>query len=48
MATLLSLLSLGQRSRTIRLTSFDYDVIVIVCDSLDLVTFRTFEIFTTE
>ena len=45
MATLLSLLSLGERSRTIRLTCFDYDVIVVV---FDLVTFRTFEILTTE
>ena len=45
MATLLSFLSLGVHSRTIRLTCFDYDVIVVV---FDLVTFRTFEIFTTE
>ena len=32
MATLLSLLSLGERSRTIRLTCFDYDEIVVVFD----------------
>ena len=32
MATLLSFLNLGERSRTIRLTRFDYDVIVIVYD----------------
>ena len=32
MATPLSFLSLGERSKTIRLTCFDYDVIVIVYD----------------
>ena len=32
MATLLSFLSLGERSRTIRLTCFHYDVIVVVFD----------------
>ena len=32
MATLLSFLSIGVHSRTIRLTCFDYDVIVVVFD----------------
>ena len=32
MATLHSFLSLGETSRTIRLTCFDYDVIVVVFD----------------
>ena len=32
MATLLSFLSLGERSRTIRLSCFDYNAIVIVYD----------------
>ena len=45
MATLLNFTNLEVHSRTIRLTCFDYDVIVVVCD---LDNFRTFEILTTE
>ena len=45
MATLLSILNLEVTSRTIRLTCFDYDVIVVV---FYLDNFRTFEILTTE
>ena len=44
MATLLNFTNLEVTSRTIRLTCFDYDVIV-VCD---LDNFRTFEILTTK
>ena len=45
MATLLNFTNLEVTSRTIRLTCFDCDVIVVV---VDLDNFRTFEIFTTE
>ena len=45
MATLLNFTNLEVTFRTIRLTCFDYDVIVVV---FDLDNFRTFEIFTTE
>ena len=44
MATLLNFTNLEVTSRTIRLTCFDYDVIVVV----DVDNFRTFEILTTE
>ena len=44
MATLLNFTNLEVTSRTIRLTCFDYDVIVVVCD---LDNFRTFEILMT-
>ena len=40
MATLLNFLIDRERSRIIRLTCFDYDVIVIVCDYLDLSNFQ--------
>ena len=43
MATLLSWLSLGERSRTIRLTCFDCDVIIVIVDWLYRVNFRTIE-----
>ena len=45
MATLLNFTNLEETSRTIRLTCFDYDVIVVV---FHLDNFRTFEILTTE
>ena len=45
MATLLNFTNLEVTVRTIRLTCFDYDVIVVV---FDLDNFRTFEILTTE
>ena len=41
MATLLNFTNLEVHSRTIRLTCFDYDVIVVVVVALD--NFRTFE-----
>ena len=44
MATQLNFTNLEVTSRTIRLTCFDYDVIVV----FDLDNFRTFEILTTE
>ena len=45
MATLLNFTNLKVTSRTISLTCFDYDVIVVV---VDVDNFRTFEILTTE